>query len=182
MIVASGFEAGGHRPSFLAPAEQSTTGTFVLIQLLKEKVKVPVIAAGGIANGRGIAGALTLGADAVQVGTAFLACDESGASPAHKSALLSEASRYTMLTKAYTGRLGRGLTTRIGKELIGREDQFLPYPLQGDVMAPLLKAAQEQQKHDMLLFWGGQIAPILHHTRAEDLMHSLITDTSAYLD
>ncbi len=78
MIIASGFEAGGHRPSFLAPAEQSTTGTFVLVQLLKEKVKTPIIAAGGIANGRGIAAALTLGAEAAQIGTAFLACDESG--------------------------------------------------------------------------------------------------------
>ena len=79
MIIASGFEAGGHRPSFLASAESSTIGTFVLVQLIKEKVKTPVIAAGGIANGKGVAAALLLGADAVQIGTAFLATDESNA-------------------------------------------------------------------------------------------------------
>ncbi|SES04950.1 NAD(P)H-dependent flavin oxidoreductase [Pedobacter rhizosphaerae] len=84
LIIASGFEAGGHRPSFLTSAEASTTGTFVLLQLIKEKVKTPVIAAGGIANGRGVAAALTLGADAVQLGTAFLATDESNATKIHK--------------------------------------------------------------------------------------------------
>src|SRR4029077_8264328 len=76
MIIASGFEAGGHRPSFLATAELSTTGMFVLLQLIKKKEKVPIIAAGGIANGRGVAAAMMLGADAAQIGTAFLACDE----------------------------------------------------------------------------------------------------------
>lgn len=181
MIVASGFEAGGHRPSFLAPAEQSVTGTFVLIQLLKEKVKAPVIAAGGIANGRGIAAALMLGADAVQIGTAFLACDESGALPAHKAAFFSDAAKYTMLTRAYSGRLGRGLTTRLGIDLLGKEDHFLPYPLQSRLMGHLRKAALEQEKHDMVLFWGGQIAPILKHTKAEALMASLIKETAECL-
>ena len=106
MIVASGFEAGGHRPSFLAPAEQSITGSFVLLQLIKERVKTPVIAAGGIANSRGVAAALTLGADAVQVGTAFLACDESRALPVHRQMLFSEASKYTTLSRAFNGQAG----------------------------------------------------------------------------
>lgn len=178
MIIASGFEAGGHRPSFLDTAEQSTTGTFVLIQLIREKVKVPVIAAGGITNGRGIAGALMLGADAVQIGTAFLACDESGALQVHKDALFSEASKYTMLSRAYTGRLGRGLTTRLAKNMIGKEDQLLPFPLQTSLTSPLRKAALEQQKHDMILFWAGQIAPLLKHRKTNDLMKSLIEETS----
>ncbi|HTJ48531.1 MAG TPA: nitronate monooxygenase [Cyclobacteriaceae bacterium] len=84
MIIASGFEAGGHRPSFLASAESSTVGTFVLLQLIREKVKTPIIAAGGIANGKGVAAALALGADAAQIGTAFLACDESNATDIHR--------------------------------------------------------------------------------------------------
>src|SRR6202007_1088453 len=79
LIIASGFEAGGHRPSFLAPAETSITGTFVLLQQIREKVKTPIIAAGGIANGKGVAAALALGASAAQIGTAFLACEESNA-------------------------------------------------------------------------------------------------------
>jgi nitronate monooxygenase len=179
MIIASGFEAGGHRPSFLAPAEQSLTGTFVLLQLIKEKVKTPVIAAGGIANGRGIAAALTLGADAVQVGTAFLATDESGALPEHRQMLFSDAARYTSLTRAYTGRLGRGITNPLMKALIGKEKQFLPFPLQTTFMSSLRKAAIDQQKWDMILFWGGQIAPILKHKKAATLMQSLIEETTA---
>jgi len=178
MIIASGFEAGGHRPSFLASAEQSTTGTFVLVQLIREKVKTPIIATGGIANGRGVAAALTLGADAAQIGTAFLACDESGALPIHRQMLFSDAAKYTTLSRAFTGRLGRGITSRIAKDLVGKQEQFLPFPLQTTFMSSLRKAALEQQKWDMVLFWGGQIAPILKHTKASVLMQSLIEDTS----
>jgi nitronate monooxygenase len=178
MIIASGFEAGGHRPSFLAPAEKSIHGTFVLLQLIKEKVKIPVIAAGGIANGRGIAAVIKLGANAVQVGTAFLACDESGAMPMHRQMLFSEAARYTTLTRAFTGRLGRGIANKISMELAGMEKQFLPFPLQTSFMSSLRKAAVDQQKKEMILFWGGQIAPILKHTKAASLMQSLIEDTS----
>jgi nitronate monooxygenase len=181
MIIASGFEAGGHRPSFLASAEQSTTGTFVLIQLIKEKVKTPIIAAGGIATGRGVAAALTLGADAAQIGTAFLACDESGALPVHRQMLFSDAAKYTTLSRAFTGRLGRGLTSRIARDLIGNEQQFLPFPLQTTFMSPLRKAALDQQKLDMILFWGGQIAPLLKHTKATVLMQSLIEETSGIM-
>jgi nitronate monooxygenase len=182
MIIASGFEAGGHRPSFLAPAEASVTGTFVLLQLIREKVKIPVIAAGGIANGKGVAAALALGASAAQIGTAFLAVDESNALPIHKQMLFSDASKYTTLSRAYTGRLGRGITSRIAREIIGKEKHVLPFPLQTSFMAPLRKAALEQQKWDMILFWGGQISPLLKHTKASELMHALIEETSAYFD
>jgi nitronate monooxygenase len=178
MIIASGFEGGGHRPSFLAPAEQSTTGTFVLLQLIKEKVKTPIIAAGGIANGRGIAAVLTLGADAAQIGTAFLVCDESGALAAHKQMVLSDAAKYTTLTRAFTGRLARGISNRITKDISGKEIQFLPFPLQTAFVSSLRKAALDQQKWDIVMFWSGQIAPILKHTKASELMHSLIKEMS----
>jgi nitronate monooxygenase len=178
MIVASGFEAGGHRPSFLARAEQSITGTFVLLQLIREKVKIPVIAAGGIADSRGVAAAFMLGADAVQIGTAFLACDESGALPVHRQMLFSDAAKYTTLTRAFTGRLGRGIANSITTELLGKESEFLPFPLQTTFMSSLRKAAIEKEKRNMILFWGGQIAPILKHTKAEVLMQSLIEETS----
>lgn len=181
MIVASGFEAGGHRPSFLASAEQSTVGTFVLLQLIKEKVKTPVIAAGGIANAKGVAAALMLGADAVQIGTAFLATDESNATTFHKQMLFSDAARYTMLSKAFTGRLGRGLINRIAQDLIHQEMNFLPFPLQTQFMSHIRKAAIEQEKWDMIFFWGGQIAPILKHTKANELMQTIVKETTAYL-
>lgn len=182
MIIASGFEAGGHRPSFLAPAEFSTTGTFVLLQLIKEKVKIPVIAAGGIANGKAIAAAMALGADAAQVGTAFLATDESGALPIHRQMLFSDAGKYTTLSRAFTGRLGRGITSCIAKDLFNKEFSFLPFPLQSTFMSSLRKAALDQEKWDMILFWGGQIAPILKHTKAKQLMEALIDETSAYFN
>ncbi len=181
MIIASGFEAGGHRPSFLSSAEQSTTGTFVLLQLIKEKVKTPIVAAGGIANGRGITAAFTLGADAAQVGTAFLACNESGALDAHRRMLFSDAAKYTMLSRAFTGRLGRGIATKLAKDLAGQEKQFLPFPLQTTFMSSLRNAAIDQKKWDMILFWGGQIAPVLHHTNASELMRSLIEETTSIM-
>jgi len=182
LVIASGFEAGGHRPSFLAPAESSTIGTFVLLQLIKEKVKTPVIAAGGIANGKGVAGALALGADAVQIGTAFLACDESNATAVHRQMLFSDAARHTTLSRAFTGRLGRGITSRIAKDMIDKEKGFLPFPLQTQFMSHLRKAAIEQEKWDMILFWGGQIAPVLKHTKAAELMKSVLEETTAYFD
>ncbi|PSL35027.1 NAD(P)H-dependent flavin oxidoreductase [Chitinophaga ginsengisoli] len=178
LIIASGFEAGGHRPSFLGTAASSFTGTFVLLQLIREKVKTPVIAAGGIANGKGIAAALTLGASGAQVGTAFLACDESNALPIHKQMLFSDAAKYTTLSKAFTGRLGRGLANRITRET-GNENRVLPFPLQSAFISSLRSAAVQQQKWDMVYFWGGQIAPILKHTKATTLIQSLIEETSA---
>jgi nitronate monooxygenase len=182
MIIASGFEAGGHRPSFLAPAESSTIGTFVLVQLIKEKVKIPVIAAGGIANGRGVAAALALGADAAQIGTAFLATDESNATTQHKQMLFSEASRHTTLSRAFTGRLGRGITSRIATDLFQKEAGFLPFPLQTQLMSPIRMAAIAQEKWDMILFWGGQIAPVLKHKKAAELMMAILEDTTAYFN
>lgn len=180
LIIASGFEAGGHRPSFLASAEESVTGTFVLLQQIRERVKTPVIAAGGIATGKGVAAALALGASAVQVGTAFMACEESNATDMHRQMLFSDAAKYTTLSRAFTGRLGRGITSRIAGDMKGKETQLLPFPLQTQFMSSLRKAAIEQEKRDMILFWGGQIAPVLKHTKAKELMEAIVAETTAY--
>ena len=182
VVIASGFEAGGHRPSFLASAESSVTGTFTLIQQITDKVKTPVIAAGGIANGKGVAAALALGASAAQIGTAFLACDESNAPAIHRKLLFSEQARYTTLTRAYTGRLGRGLTSRVAVDMLGKEKDFLPFPLHSQFMSSLRKAAIDQQKWDMVLFWGGQITPVLKHTKAKELMQSVLEETTAFFN
>jgi nitronate monooxygenase len=182
LIIASGFEAGGHRPSFLASSESSITGTFVLLQLIREKVKTPIIAAGGVADGKGVAAAMALGASAAQIGTAFLACEESNATPIHRQMLFSDAARYTSLTRAFTGRLGRGITSRIARDLLGKEKQFLPFPLQTQFMSSLRKAAIDQEKWDMILFWGGQIAPVLKHRKAGELMQAILAETTAYFD
>jgi len=178
LIIASGAESGGHRPSFLDRAKLSTVGTFALTQLIRDRVKIPVVAAGGIADGRSIAAAMTLGAEAVQIGTAFLATEESGALPVHREMLFSEAARSTTLSRAYTGRLGRGISNDIVRDLLTATDQTLPFPLQTAFMSPLRKAALEQKKNELVFFWAGQAAPLLKHRKASSLMNSLIEDAS----
>lgn len=182
LIIASGFEAGGHRPSFLDKSENSLMGTFALLQVIKEKVKTPIIAAGGIANGKGVAAALALGASAVQVGTAFLATEESNITEFYRQTLLSDKSNHTILTRAFTGRLGRGIRNRVSSDAIGKEAELLPFPLQTQFMSSLRKAAFDKQQTDMILFWSGQIAPVLKHTKAADLMQSIITETNDYFN
>lgn len=174
-IVATGFEAGGHRPSFLKPADESLTGTFALIQQVKAKTKTPIIAAGGIADAKGIRAALTLGADAVQIGTAFLVTDESNATPMHKAKLFSEESKNTVLSKSLTGRMGRMIGNRISSA-IRYETEVLPFPLQTRLMGPLRAAAIEQGKTDMYNFWSGQNAVDLKYTSAKELMEALIRE------
>lgn len=178
-IVASGFEAGGHRPSFLRPAEDSLVGTFALVQQLKKKIKIPVIAAGGITDATGIAAAMALGADAVQLGTAFLPTIESGASALHKARILSGES-HTVLSKSLTGRMGRMIGNRISEE-ITYETAVLPFPLQTRLMAPLRSAAIAQGKSDMYNFWSGQNTVNLKHTSAGELMQALIAETQVLL-
>jgi nitronate monooxygenase len=180
-IVAAGFEAGGHRPSFLKPAQDSLTGTFALIQQLKASIKTPVIAAGGITDGKGIAAALTLGADAVQLGTAFLVTDESNATPLHKAALLADDKNYhTVLSKSLTGRMGRMLRNTIS-EHVPNQTPVLPFPLQTRLVAPLREAAMAQGRTDMINFWSGQNPVRIKLSKAGELMQALVTETHTIL-
>jgi NAD(P)H-dependent flavin oxidoreductase YrpB (nitropropane dioxygenase family) len=138
MLVASGLEAGGHRPAFLAqPQAPSLLSSFALIPQIRDAVSIPLIAAGGIADRRGLLAATALGADAVQVGTAFLACDESGASQLHKSALRAGHEVETALTRVYTGRLARYIKNRLIEAASEWPDMALPYPFQAALTRPL---------------------------------------------
>ncbi|RUT72277.1 nitronate monooxygenase [Flavobacterium cupreum] len=179
-IVASGFEAGGHRPSFLRPAQDSFTGLFTLLQQLKAKTKTPIIAAGGIIDAKGIAAAMTLGADAVQLGTAFMVTEESGATPLHKQVLLSGTANPTTVSKSLTGRMGRMLSNRIS-DAVPFETEVLPFPLQTRLIAPLKAAALAQGKTEMISFWSGQNTSGLKHHSAEELMQALIIETGALI-
>lgn len=181
MVVATGFEAGGHRVSFLQPAEDSLTGTLALIPQVVDAVKLPVIAAGGIADGRGIAAALALGAQAVQLGTAFLACAESGTSDLHRSMLLSPQARYTGLTRVFSGRLARGIRNRLMKELKPYEADLPPYPVQGWFTGAMRAAATAQGRTDLMSLWSGQAAPLMRQRDARSLMQALIAETSAVI-
>jgi nitronate monooxygenase len=154
-IVVSGFEAGGHRVAFLRAAEDSLVGTLALVPAAVDAVRAPVIAAGGIADRRGVRAALALGAEAVQVGTAFLATRQSGASPEHRAAL-AEGPRRTRLTRAITGRLARGLETRLTTL-----DAVAPFPYQAVLSFPLTSSGDP----DFRAFWAGQGAPLVRADR-----------------
>ena len=176
-IVASGFEAGGHRPSFLRRAEESLIGTFALVPQVADSVKIPVIVAGGIADGRGLVAALTLGADAVQIGTAFLACEESGASNLHRKLLFREESKSTVLSRAFTGRMARGIDNRFASEMRVHEPLFAKYPAHSWIIAPLRAAALAQGRHDLISLWAGQAAPLCRHHKAGELFTTLVKET-----
>jgi nitronate monooxygenase len=169
-LVATGFEAGGHRPSFLRAAEDSLHGTLALTRQVVEAVRVPVIAAGGIADGAGVAAVLRLGAAAAQVGTAFLACEESGASQLQREVLFSKDARYTRLTRQVSGRLARFLDTRLLQRLEGMGLPPLRYPVQGNLTAPIKRAAARVE--DGVLY-AGQGAPLIRHRRAGELLEAL---------
>jgi nitronate monooxygenase len=155
-IVASGFEAGGHRGSFLRRSEDSLTGTIALVPRIVDAVQVPVIAAGGIGDARGVVAALALGAEGVQIGTAFLACEESGAGPLHRSALRGSGADHTGLTRGFTGRLARGIHNRIMEALNRDGTSILPYPLQRALVRHLSVAAESAGRTDLMPLWAGQ--------------------------
>lgn len=179
MIVATGFEAGGHRVSFLQPPEACLTGTLALVPQVVDAVQAPVIAAGGIADGRGVVAALALGAAAVQIGTAFLACRESNAPPVHRELLFSPAARRTALTRAFSGRLARGVVNRLMEELDRRPSAIAPYPVQNWLTSKMKPAAVLAARSDLMSLWAGQAAALLRHRDAARLVATLVEDVES---
>ena len=182
LIVASGFEAGGHRGSFLRASEDSLTGTFSLVPQVADVVSAPVVAAGGIADARGIVAAFALGAEGVQVGTAFLACEESGASSPHREALFSGKSGSTALTRGFTGRLARGIRNQLLDTMNAPGVEILPYPLQRLLMRNISGPAEKSGRADLIPMWAGQSANLAHHTRATELLDTLVSGVSTVMD
>ena len=179
VIAASGFEAGGHRGSFLRSSEDSLTGTFSLVPQVVDVVSVPVVAAGGIADARGIVAALALGAEGVQIGTAFLACEESGASPEHRAALLGGKAGHTALTRGFTGRLGRGIKNQLLDTMNAPGVEILPYPLQRFLMRNVSGPAEKSGRQELIPMWAGQSANLARHARATELLDTLVSGVSA---
>jgi nitronate monooxygenase len=176
IVVASGFEAGGHRGSFLRSSEDSLTGTISLVPQAVDAVGIPVVAAGGIADPRGIRAALALGAEGVQMGTVFLPIEESGAHPLHRQAILSGQARHTGLTRGFTGRLARGIKNRLLTELNEPGPDFLPYPLQRTLMRSLALPAQRAGRTDLLALWAGQSANLARTSDLESFLASLVEE------
>lgn len=179
LVIASGSEAGGHRASFVKPAEESLTSTRLLVHQTVDNISIPVIAAGGISNGKDIAEILKLGASAVQIGTAFLATNESNAPAIHKSKLITSEPIRTDLTKVYTGRLARVITNNLSKNFKKSNNEIVaPYPIQSAFLSSLRKASLEQNNSDFVAYWSGQPTTLLKHTSAEKLFTSLIEEAS----
>jgi nitronate monooxygenase len=174
MIVATGSEAGGHRPSFLRPSEQSLTGTLALVPQVRNVTRNPVIAAGGIAEARGIRAAFELGADAVQIGTAFLACEESNCPALHREALFTSAVARTRLSRRFTGRLARFMSTSLLDELESCTEPSLPFPLQADFNRPVKAEGVRRGDAGLLPLYAGQAAPLIRHRSASELIRDLM--------
>ena len=157
-VIAQGVEAGGHRGIFLSEDLSTQPGTFALLPQVVRAVKVPVIAAGGIADAKGVAAAMVLGAAGVQVGTAYLLCPEATISAVHRAALKSEAARHTALTNLFTGRPARGIVNRLMKELGPISDAAPEFPLATSAIAPLRARAESEGSGDFSPLWSGQNA------------------------
>jgi nitronate monooxygenase len=147
-----------------------------------DAVRAPVIAAGGIADARGMVAAFALGAEAVQIGTAFLACDESGASAQHRAALFGRNGAYTDLTKTFTGRLARGIRNRLMDELETANLTVLPYPIQRSLMKTVVAEAQGQGQAELMQLWAGQSISFLRHHSASALVASLVAGATSLLN
>jgi nitronate monooxygenase len=157
-IIAQGVEAGGHRGMFLSDDVTTQVGTLALVPQVVKRVKVPVIAAGGIADSKGVAAAMALGAAGVQVGTAYLLCPEATTSAVHRAALKSEGARHTALTNVFTGRAARGIVNRLMTELGPMSTAAPEFPLAAFAVAPLRAKAESQGSGDFSPLWAGQNA------------------------
>ncbi len=178
-VVAQGSEAGGHRGTFGGEFEAAMVGTIALVPLTVDAVTVPVIASGGIMDGRGIAAALALGASAVQMGTAFLTCDEAGIPNAYKEAILEARSEETRVTRAFSGRPARGIVNRFMTEVerAGTLEGILPFPLQNALTRPLRNAAAKQDRPEFLSLWAGQGARLARRQPAAALVARLAIES-----
>jgi nitronate monooxygenase len=176
-VVLQGSEAGGHRGTFSGDFQAGLVGLIALVPQVADAVGVPVIASGGIMDGRGIAAALTLGAAAVQLGTAFLTCDEAGVPDAYKQAILDAREDGTRLTRAFSGRPARGIVNRFMTEVEGDSPAILPFPLQNTLTRPLRAAAAKRGRAEFLSLWAGQGVRLARRQSAAQLVERLGRET-----
>ncbi len=176
-VIAQGYEAGGHRGTFASDLEAARVGTFALVPQIADAVACPVIAAGGIMDGRGIAAALALGAAGVQLGTAFLGCPEASLAPPYRAALRAAGDDASRVSKAFTGKPARMLVNRYVREMADAEADILDFPLQRGLSAPLAQAAAAQGSADFMPLYAGQGAGLSRELPAALLVETLIAET-----
>lgn len=172
-VIAQGLEAGGHRGMFLTMDLHTQIGTVALVPQIVNAVSIPVIAAGGIADSRGVAAVMALGASGVQVGTAYLSCPEAGTSAVHRAALKSDAARTTALTTIFTGRPARAIVNRLVREMGPLNPAAPAFPLAASAILPLRQKAESLGRHDFSSLWAGAAAPLCRERPAADLTREL---------
>ena len=180
-VIAQGVEAGGHRGMFLSADVSTQAGTFALVPQIADAVTVPVIAAGGIGDARGIAAALVLGAAGVQIGTAYLFCPEAKITPPHRAALKNAGDAPTALTNVLTGRPARGFVNRVMRELGPISDAPPEFPLASAALAPLHAKAQAAGSGDFSPMWAGEAAALGRDMPAFELTQALAGEAQALL-
>lgn len=176
-VIAQGAEAGGHRGTFDEGAEGGLVGTIALVPQMVDAISIPIVASGGIMDGRGVAAALMLGAQAVQMGTAFMTCDEAGVPAAYRAALLAADEDQTGITRAFSGRRARGVVNRVMQTV--PEETILPFPLQNALTRPMRTAAASQGRAEFLSLWAGQGLRMLRAEPAAELVARLTEETRA---
>ena len=180
-IIAQGFEAGGHRGMFMTEDVSTQVGTMALVPQVVDAVKVPVIAAGGIADARGIVAAFALGAAAVQIGTAYLHCSEAQIGPLYRQALKDAKDNETAITNVFTGRPARAIVNRLMRELGPMSDGAPEFPLAAETLAPLRAKAEMAGSADFTPFWSGQASRLGRELPAAELTKQLAAEASANL-
>jgi len=181
-VIAQGYEAGGHRGMFLSEDVLTQPGTFALVPQVVDAVNIPVIAAGGIADGRGIAAAFALGAAGVQVGTAYLFTQQSLISNLHRQALLGTSDNQTALTNVFSGKPARSVVNRLMRELGPMSAEAPAFPTAGSALAPLKATAEASGSADFSSLWAGQSASLGREMSAQDLTHQLASHAQAQLN
>ena len=181
-VIAQGSEAGGHRGTFLGDFADAMIGTLALVPQVVDAVRVPVIASGGIMDGRGIAAALALGAAGAQLGTAFLTCEEAGVVPEYKDAILHTNEDGTRITRAFSGRPARGVVNRFMTEMAATSAAIAPFPVQNALTRPLRSAAALQGRAEFLSLWAGQGLRLARRQSASALVRRLVAETLAAVE
>ena len=176
VIIVQGSEAGGHRGNFINGFQESLVGLMSLIPQVVDHVSIPVIAAGGIMDGRGLMASICLGAKGAQMGTAFLTCIESGAHKVHKKAILSADEDQTVLTRTFSGKWARGIKNKFILEMQEHEMSLPDFPFQNTLTQDIRKASTSQNNQDFMSLWSGQSPRLAKSQTVETLMKNIITE------
>ncbi|WP_281975370.1 NAD(P)H-dependent flavin oxidoreductase [Halobacillus litoralis] len=174
VVVAQGSEAGGHRGTFSGSSSKSMIGTMSLIPQVADQVSIPVVAAGGIMDGRGVRASMVLGAEGAQLGTAFVTCKESGAKQQHKEAILHTKETETVMTTSFSGKPARGIRNHFIEKMEGYEHELLDYPLQNSMTKGIRKEAAIQDRPEFMSLWSGQSPRLSQNKSAAEIIQSII--------